>query len=76
MQVMNAGWMQYPGPPNGDVTMDLMQPALIGQFVVAASVCYALHITFFKSTMDGKQRVRPAVRDKTAVKQRSERWAI
>jgi hypothetical protein len=73
---MNAGRMQRHGPPTGDVTMDMMQPALLGQFVVAASVCYALHITFFKSTAGGKQRVRPAVPVKTAVKQRSERWAV
>ena len=55
--------------------MDMMQPALLGQIVVAASVCYAMHITFFKASAVTRQRVREAAPMKTQVKQRSERWA-
>ena len=56
--------------------MDMMQPALLGQLVVAASVCYAMHITFFKTKVAERQSVRQMAPVKAQVKQRSERWAV
>ena len=55
--------------------MDMIEPAMIAQLVVAASVGYALHITFFKQNAAEKQRMRQVAAAKAVVKQRSERWA-
>ena len=57
------------------VTMDMFEPALLAQLVVAASVAYVLHITFVKQQFVQKQRARQTAALKTPVKQRSERWA-
>lgn len=51
----------------------MMDPTLIAQVVVAASVAYALRITFFQPK-PAEQR-RSSVAEKAVVKQRSERWA-
>jgi hypothetical protein len=55
--------------------MNMMDPALIAQFVVAASVGYALRITFFQPKAVDKRRAAYSAAAKVIVKQRSERWA-
>lgn len=51
----------------------MMDPTLIAQVVVAASVAYALRITFFQPKLADRPRQADAL--KTVVKQRSERWS-
>ena len=51
----------------------MMDPTLIAQVVVAASVAYALRITFFQPKP--VDRTRQADAAKAIVKQRSERWS-
>ena len=55
--------------------MDLLNPAQFAQFVVAASVSYAMYITFFKPKAGTRLRARQSAAVKQIVKQRSERWA-
>lgn len=56
--------------------MDIFEPALVAQLVVAGSVAYVLHITFFKQQLDNQRRARQVAPLRTHVKQRSERWAV
>lgn len=55
--------------------MDMFTPAMFAQLVVAASVAYVMHITFFKPAAAPKPAGRQPARAKSVVRQRSERWA-
>lgn len=60
--------------------MEMFEAVQFAQIVVAASVSYALYITFFKPKAGEKQRLRQGQASKQhaakqIVRQRSERWA-
>ena len=59
----------------GNVIMD-MSTVQLAQLVVAASVAYVMHITFFKPKAGDKDRMKQIAAVKYIVKQRSERWAV
>ena len=56
--------------------MDMIEAAQFAQLLVAASVGYALYITFFRPKAGEKQRMQQVYAAKQIVKQRSERWAV
>ena len=53
-----------------------MSTVQLAQLVVAASVAYVMHITFFKPKAGDKDRMKQNAAVKYIVKQRSERWAV
>jgi hypothetical protein len=61
---------------NGNLIMDMLQPAMFGQLVVAACVAYSMHITFFRPKAVDPRLAKQRAAMKDIVKQRSERWAI